>query len=176
MTKAIILVGMMGSGKSTIGHLLSERLNCPFYDTDQLIEDHAKLPVSEIFLQKGESVFRQMERDLVQQIITWLPCVISTGGGMIQDEINRKALMNYGIVVFLQAKAETLLQRLKRDTSRPLLQKDDPETVLKSLLNQRTPIYQQAHLTIDVDALAPEIIADQILSQTQRFTRQSRNA
>lgn len=159
--KSIVLVGMSGVGKSVEGEFISAKLTCKFYDTDKLIELDEGKTVSEIFLQKGEEYFRKLEREKINS----LPCqnaVISIGGGAFEDIVSREYLLENFLVIYLQAQAETVFQRIKDKTDRPLL-KSNPFQNIKNLLSKREKNYKLAHFTVITDNKTVEQVADEIL-------------
>ncbi|MBQ3970250.1 MAG: shikimate kinase [Clostridia bacterium] len=144
MRKNIVLCGFMGSGKSTIGRLLSEKMGMRFIDTDTYIEQKEGMTISEIFAQKGEEYFRELELKVCKELSGLRATVISTGGGTLLKDANVKELKKSGMVFLLNVSSNTVLQRLKNDTSRPLLQRDDKEKAVKMMLSQRIPLYNRA--------------------------------
>ena len=144
MRKNIVLCGFMGSGKSTIGRLLSEKMGMRFIDTDTYIEQKEGMTSSEIFAQKGEEYFRELELKVCKELSGLRATVISTGGGTLLKDANVKELKKSGMVFLLNVSSNTVLQRLKNDTSRPLLQRDDKEKAVKMMLSQRIPLYNRA--------------------------------
>lgn len=153
MNKNIILEGFMGSGKSTVGIRLSYKLSMTVVDTDKLIEREQGVTISEIFASQGEEAFRQMETRMLKKLLDeGSKQIISLGGGTPIQEENRLLLKELGMVVYLRVKPETVYARLKNDTTRPLLQCDNPLEKIRSLLEQRSAAYEQAaDLIIDVD-------------------------
>ena len=144
MRKNIVLCGFMGSGKSTIGRLLSEKMGMRFIDTDTYIEQKEGMTISEIFAQRGEEYFRELELKVCKELSGLRATVISTGGGTLLKDANVKELKKSGMVFLLNVSSNTVLQRLKNDTSRPLLQRDDKEKAVKMMLSQRIPLYNRA--------------------------------
>ena len=141
----VVLIGFMGCGKSTVGKKLANALGFEFLDTDDLIEQQTGKKISQIFAEEGEEVFRQMETDLLKQLKAEAKKkVIATGGGMPMREENRKLLKEVGTVVFLEAKIETILERLQNDTTRPLAAGEDREKRLRPLYETRYPFYKNA--------------------------------
>ncbi len=149
----VVLVGFMGSGKSTVGRKLAEHLGFEFMDTDALIEEKMKCRISEIFATKGEEYFRDLETILLRGLLRSAKrCVIATGGGMPTRPKNQKLLRKLGYVIYLDATAETLIERLKGDTERPLLQTADPvETIRKRLVERRFSYQMVAHRKVKTD-------------------------
>lgn len=141
----IILIGFMGSGKSTIGVRLSYRLRIPFLDTDSLIVKKADMSIPEIFEKYGEAAFRQMETDLLKELGERTGrYIISTGGGTPLREENRETLKELGTVVLLKVSPEEVWRRIGKDENRPLLQCDDPQQRIRDLLTERSPKYEAA--------------------------------
>lgn len=141
----LILIGFMGCGKSTVGKKLASAFDYEFLDTDEMIEEQQGKTISDIFAEEGEEAFRKMETELILQLKREAKKkVIATGGGMPMREENRKLLREVGTVVFLEAKLETILERLKNDTARPLAAGEDKERRLRPLYEKRYPLYQTA--------------------------------
>lgn len=162
--KVIFLTGFMGSGKSTVGRRLARRLNLPFTDTDSRIEKEQKKRITDIFAAEGEEAFRRMETQTLRSLGEENICqVVSTGGGLPMREENRRIMKEAGMVVFLRVRPETVYRRLRGDTTRPLLQKADPEAEIRRLLSERNPLYAaSADLIVDVDGKKPEELAEEI--------------
>ena len=162
--KNIILIGFMGCGKSTVGIKLSYRLRRALEDTDKLIEKEEGRMISEIFATDGEAYFRNLETECLKKLIqTTDGKIISVGGGLPIREENHALLKELGTVIYLRATSETIYDRVKHDTTRPLLQGDNPQEKISTLLQERTPIYEQAaDFVIDVDNKDFEMILDEI--------------
>jgi shikimate kinase len=163
-SKNIILIGFMGSGKTSVGLKLSYKLRRPVEDTDKLIERREGCSVSEIFARRGEAYFREQETKLLEDLVrTGHECIYSVGGGTPVRPCNRPLLRQLGTVVYLRAQPETVYERLKGDTTRPLLQCEDPLGRIRELMESRREAYETcAHLTLEVDRMAPEAIAEAI--------------
>ena len=162
----IILEGFMGSGKTTVSELLSDKLDLDLLDTDEAIEKTEGRSISRIFEEDGEETFRQMETDLLETIANehWRDMVISLGGGLPLREENRKLLAKAGKVVYLKASPETVYERVKGDTSRPLLQTEDPMGRIKELLSEREEKYDAAAaLVVETDGKTPLEVAEEII-------------
>ncbi|MCM1039252.1 MAG: shikimate kinase [Ruminococcus sp.] len=161
----IILIGFMGSGKSTVGIKLSYRLRRAMEDTDKLIEKEEGRTISEIFATDGEAYFRNLETECLKKLLrTETHKIISAGGGLPIREENHALLRKLGTVIYLRAKAETIYERVKHDTSRPLLQGDDPQGKIRRLMSERTEIYEKtSDIIIDVDDKDFEIIIEEIV-------------
>ncbi|MCK4260440.1 MAG: 3-dehydroquinate synthase [Halanaerobiales bacterium] len=168
LDKNIVLIGMMGSGKSTVGKLLAERMGFGFIDTDARLEDWTGRKISEIFATDGEEEFRRLETEVVQQVAKRTGQIIATGGGVVLRSENVKALREKGIVVFLDAGLEILFQRLMDDDSRPLLQTDDPKKKLEDILKNRLPLYREAaDIEIDTNLLNTEQVVSRIIHNNE---------
>lgn len=162
----IILIGYMGCGKTTVGKNLAKMLEYEFVDTDEAIERQQDRTISDIFAQDGENAFRNMETDYLKNLIKEKAdrLVISTGGGMAVREENQELLKQLGLVVYLRVKPQTVYERVKGDTKRPLLQCDDPLTKIENMLEERGPAYMStAHHIIDADELRQQEIAEKIM-------------
>jgi len=161
--RSLYLVGMMGSGKSSTGRPLAERLGYGFVDADAVIEQAAGCTIAEIFERDGEAGFRAIETQVLSAISQRHSLVVATGGGVVTQPENW-GLLHHGIVIWLDVVPEQLMQRLRADsTVRPLLQTDDPDAALNALLNQRRPLYAEADLTVVISDEPPEAVADGIL-------------
>ena len=161
--RSLYLVGMMGSGKTSTGRPLAERLGYGFVDADAVIEQAAGCSIPEIFERDGEAGFRALESQVLNAISQRHSLVVATGGGVVTQQENW-GLLHSGIVIWLDVVPEQLMQRLKADsTVRPLLQTDDPDAALNALLNQRRPLYAEADLTVVIDQETPAAVADGIL-------------
>ena len=161
--RSLYLVGMMGSGKTSTGRPLAERLGYGFVDADAVIEQAAGCSIPEIFKRDGEAGFRALESQVLNAISQRHSLVVATGGGVVTQQENW-GLLHSGIVIWLDVVPEQLMQRLRADsTVRPLLQTDDPDAALNTLLNQRRPLYAEADLTVVIDQETPDAVADGIL-------------
>ena len=161
--RSLYLVGMMGSGKTSTGRPLAERLGYGFVDADAVIEQAAGCTIPEIFEQDGESGFRAIETQVLNAISQRHSLVVATGGGVVTQSANW-GLLHSGIVIWLDVDREQLLKRLRADTTaRPLLQRPNPEAALDALLNERRPLYAEADLTVVIDEEPPDVVADGIL-------------
>ena len=161
--RSLYLVGMMGSGKTSTGRPLAERLGYGFVDADAVIEQAAGCSIPEIFDRDGEAGFRSLESQVLSAISQRHSLVVATGGGVVTQPENW-GLLHSGIVIWLDVVPDQLLQRLNADsTVRPLLQTADPEAALNALLNERRPLYAEADLTVVINDETPEAVADGIL-------------
>lgn len=146
--RSIVLVGMMGAGKSTIGRRLATRLRLPFLDADIEIEAAASMTIPEIFAAHGEPYFRDGEARVIARLLDNGPAVIATGGGAFMREETRNLIRAKAISIWLKADADVIMKRIKRRADRPLLQTEDPAATVSRLLEAREPVYQTADLTI----------------------------
>ncbi len=159
----LYLVGMMGTGKSAVGRPLAEALGYRFVDADAVLEQAAGRSIPEIFASDGEAGFRALETAVLGQISSWHSLVVATGGGVVTRPENW-GHMHQGVVVWLEAPAELLLERLQADpTPRPLMAARDPRARLEALLAERAPLYSQADLTISQHGAPPPAVAEQVL-------------
>lgn len=161
--RPIVLVGLMGVGKSTVGKRLSTRLGLPFVDADQEIEAAAGLTISEIFDRYGEPYFRDGERRVINRLIDGQPKVIATGGGAFMQEETRALILDKAIAIWLDADVEVLANRVARRDTRPLLRDRDPRVVLAALAAIRNPVYALAPIHVRSQPSPHEITVDRIL-------------
>ena len=164
MTKSIVLCGFMGSGKTVTGTLLAQKLNLPFVDMDQYIEQKSGMTVSEIFATKGEAAFRKMETEAATELGKMGGQVIACGGGAVLRPENVTALKQNGVLFYLQVSPKTVLHRLERDTTRPLLATENKAERIFHLLGEREPLYRTAaDYTVDANG-SKEEVANTILN------------
>jgi shikimate kinase len=148
-TRSVVLVGMMGAGKSTIGRRLATRLRLPFLDADSEIElAHAGMTIPEIFETHGEPYFRDGEARVIARLLCGGPCVLATGGGAFIREETRGRISDKAISIWLKADADTIMRRVRRRADRPLLRTADPAATVGRLIEEREPVYQHADITI----------------------------
>ena len=169
--RALVLIGMMGAGKTSIGRRLAQRLRLPFLDADQEIEAAAAMTIPEIFATHGEPAFRDGERRVIQRILSaGVPQVLSTGGGAFLNAATRESVGGSGIAIWLSAEPEVLFSRVKRRSNRPLLNTPDPEGTLRRLLAEREPFYTLADLTVRSRDVAHDVVVNEILAAlVERF-------
>lgn len=163
-SRSIVLVGMMGAGKSSIGRRLAGRIGIPFVDADAEIEQAADMSISEIFAAYGEPYFRAGEARVIARLLDHGPQVLSTGGGAFMNAETRARIREKGISVWLKADLDILARRLRRRNDRPLLKTDDPVATLSNLLAERDPVYAEADLTVLSRDIAHETIVDEIVA------------
>ncbi len=164
MINNIILIGMPASGKTTIGRLLSEALpNYTYIDTDSFIEKTSGMKISEIFQKHSEDYFRKLEYDTIKLICNGNKKIVSIGGGAFENPDNRATLLNFGKVFYLKSDLDVLYYRISNDTSRPLLQTENPKEALEKLLSKREENYLKAHYTINTSNLETDEIINYLL-------------
>lgn len=146
--RSIVLVGLMGSGKSTVGRRLATRLNMNFYDADDEIERAASMSISDIFARFGEAHFRDGERRVIERLLGGPQMVLATGGGAFMQDETRALILERAVSIWLDADIPTLVERVRRRSHRPLLKNRDPGQVLTELATVRNPVYAQAHLRV----------------------------
>jgi shikimate kinase len=168
--RSIVLTGMMGVGKSSIGRRLSARLGVPFVDADIEIEKAAGMSIADIFARHGEADFRSGEARVIARLLDGGPQVLATGGGAVMNPDTRTAIKAKGISIWLCAELDVLMRRInKRKHERPLLQTADPETTLRNLLAAREPTYAQADLTVHSREVAHDAIVSEIVTALAAF-------
>lgn len=177
LTQPLFLCGMMGSGKSTIGKTLAQKLSVPFHDLDNLIEKKSGKSIPEIFERDGEDRFRQIEKDLIIQLAQTAKGIIALGGGTLQNQQITDHIKLNGWLVFLDCKPDTLYNRLKESSNRPMISSLSNESLklkITTLLNDRLKFYEQAHFSVDcndkdVDTILEELI-QKLKFYDQRYT------
>jgi shikimate kinase len=162
--RSVVLVGMMGAGKSSIGRKLGSRLGLPFVDADTEIEIAAGMTIPEIFEIRGEAEFRAGEARVIARLLEGGPQVLATGGGAFVNAGTRAAIRSLGVSVWLKAEFEVLMRRIKRRNDRPMLKTADPAQTLKKLMADRYPIYAEADLTMESRDVLHEVIVEEILA------------
>lgn len=162
----IFLIGPMGAGKSTIGRHLADELHLEFYDSDQEIEKRTGADIAWIFDLEGEDGFRAREESVINDLTDKQGIVLATGGGSVVSKAVRNRLSARGIVVYLQTTIDKQVARTQRDKRRPLLQNDDPESVLRKLAEERNPMYEDAaDYVVDTDEQSARAVANQIIEK-----------
>lgn len=160
LQRPILLVGLMGAGKSHMGRSLSRALDIPLHDSDKVIEEKAGRSISDIFEEFGEEKFRSAEKNTIIELIEDNPSIIATGGGAVIDSQTLSIMLEKGIVIWLKADIETLWARVQKTSHRPLLQAESPKLILENLLKERTQFYEQAHITFDTTPYKDEKSGD----------------
>jgi shikimate kinase len=169
--RSIVLVGLMGAGKTKIGRRLAARLNLPFFDSDEEIETAAGETIEEIFLNRGEAVFRDGERRVIARLLAGPVHVLATGGGAFMDPATRRVIAARGVSIWLRAGLDVLFARVSRRSNRPLLKTPDPRAVLAELIERRHPIYAEADITIDSGDGPPDATAMRVIAALSRCER-----
>jgi shikimate kinase len=167
--RALVMVGMMGAGKSSIGRRLASRLGLPFVDADNEIEVAANASITEIFDRHGEEYFRDGERRVIRRLLDGEPKVLATGGGAFIEAETREAIRHDGISIWLQADRELILSRVKRRGNRPLLRSGDPAEIVDRLMGEREPVYAQANIHIRSRDVAHDDVVEDILLALDHF-------
>jgi len=162
--RSIVLVGMMGAGKSSIGRRLAARLSIPFVDADAEIEEAASMSIADIFAVHGESYFRAGEARVIARLLEHGPQVLATGGGAFMNVQTRATIRDKAVSVWLKADLDVLTKRLRRRNDRPLLKTEDPIATLSKLLVVRDPIYAEADVTVVSRDVTHEVIVDEIIA------------
>jgi shikimate kinase len=163
--KSIVMVGLMGCGKSAVGRRLAARLGLPFVDADEEIEKAAGQSIEDIFTEHGEAYFRQGERKVLARLLRSGPQVLATGGGAFMNAETRAAIGQSGISVWLKADLPLLVRRVAKRSNRPLLKTGDPDVVMQSLMDARYPVYAQADITVESRDVPHEVIVAEILER-----------
>jgi shikimate kinase len=164
LRKTVVLVGMMGSGKTAVGTALARMLGVPFLDSDEEIVRAAQMSVAEIFARDGEPFFRARETEVLERLLSGPPAVVSTGGGAFMSAQNREMIARLGVSVWLQADLELLWNRVRHKNTRPLLRTADPKRTLTDLLAQRAPVYALAQIAVPAEpGLSIEAMAQKVV-------------
>jgi shikimate kinase len=159
------LVGMMGAGKTTLGKALAQRLGLDFVDTDRLLVERTGVPVTTIFEIEGEDGFRRRESCVLAELAAREGCVVATGGGAVLAEENRRVMRAAGTVIYLRARVEHLWERMRHDTSRPLLLTPDPRATLAQILEVRDPLYRgAAHLIVETGTQSASTLVNRVMA------------
>ncbi|MBM3546648.1 MAG: shikimate kinase [Alphaproteobacteria bacterium] len=166
-SRSVVLVGLMGAGKTSIGRRLAQRLGLAFVDSDHEIETAAGCTIETIFEMYGERAFRDCERRVIGRLLEEPVQVIATGGGAFMDHETRGTVKARGVSVWLRADLELLLHRVSRRANRPLLKRGDPKEVLSALMAQRYPIYAEADVTVDTRDAPPDVTVDAVIAGLQ---------
>ena len=152
LKRTVVLVGMMGSGKTAIGKALALRLGVPFLDSDAAIEEAAQATIAEIFARDGEPFFRDREAEVISRLLSGPPAVLSTGGGAFMAERNRAAITAKGVSLWLDVPLDVLWERVRHKETRPLLKTADPRGTLAEIYEKRVPVYRLADLRVEAKA------------------------
>jgi len=169
LERNIVLVGLMGAGKTCIGRRLAQRLSLPFRDADNEVEKAAGCSVEEIFARHGEAHFRDGERRVITRLLESAPLVLATGGGAYMDPRTRTLIRKRGVAIWLQADLPLLLKRTSRRNNRPLLKTGDPRSILEGLIEKRYPVYAQADIVVESVDGPPEITVERAIEALSRY-------
>ncbi len=161
--RSLVLVGLMGAGKSTIGKRVAQMLGVAFVDADTEIETASRMTIPELFERYGEAEFRDLERRVIRRILRTGPKVLATGGGAFMNEQTRKAISRAGISVWLKAELDVLMDRVGRKSNRPLLKTADPRATMQGLMDTRYPVYALADITIMSRDEKKEVMAGEVI-------------
>ena len=167
LKRSIVLVGLMGAGKSTVGRRLAKALDVEFHDSDAEIVEAAGCSISDIFEIHGEAIFRDLEKRIILRLLGNPPCIIATGGGAFMNPEIRAAVQQQATSVWLRAELNVLVDRVSRRNNRPLLEQGDKREILTKLMNERYPVYSQADLIIESDEGAHEKVVQLIIEQVR---------
>ncbi|MDI7862581.1 shikimate kinase [Rhizobiaceae bacterium n13] len=163
-SRNLILVGLMGAGKSAIGRMTASRLGIPFIDTDAEIERVSRMTISELFAAYGEEEFRALETRVIKRLLKSGPRVVSTGGGAFINERTRRQIKRGGLSIWLRAELDILWERVNKRDTRPLLKTENPRQTLENLMNARYPVYADADLTVQSRDVRKEVIVNEVLA------------
>jgi shikimate kinase len=172
--RSIVMIGLMGAGKTSVGKRLAAYLDMPFSDADQEIEKAAGKSINEIFAENGESYFRDGERRVIARLLNEGPKVLATGGGAFMNAETQGRIAEQGVSVWLRADIDTLMARVSRRDNRPLLKSQNPRAVMERLIADRYPVYAQADLLIESREIAHELIVEEIVRALQTCQKLSR--
>lgn len=167
--KSVVLIGLMGAGKTAIGRRLASRLGLMFVDADNEIEKAAGKSISDIFADHGEPYFRNGELRVIARLLKSGPQVLATGGGAYMNEETRKTISERGVSVWLKADIDVLMDRVARRDHRPLLRNEDPESVMRSLMDERYPVYSNADITVMSRDAPHEVMVGEIIASLSEY-------
>ncbi|MGS1094863.1 shikimate kinase [Aquamicrobium terrae] len=171
--RSIVLVGLMGAGKTSIGRKVAATLGLPFVDSDHEIEDVSRMTIPELFEAYGEPEFRALEQRVIARILETGPRVLSTGGGAYMNEQTRAAIAGHGVSVWLKADLDLLMERVSKKQNRPLLRDPDPRGVLRRLMDERYPVYALADATVVTRDESKDVIAAEVIEAIGRHMKVS---
>ena len=163
-SRNLILVGLMGAGKSSVGRIVAHQLGIPFVDSDAEIEKVSRMSISELFAAYGEEEFRALESRVMKRLLKNGPRVVSTGGGAFINDRTRKHIKKGGVSIWLKADLDVLWERVSKRDTRPLLKTENPKQTLENLMNARYPIYAEADLTVQSRDVRKETVAEDVLA------------
>jgi len=172
-SRNLILVGLMGAGKSSVGRLVAQQLGVPFIDSDIEIERVSRMTITELFAAYGEEEFRALEARVMKRLLKGGPRVVSTGGGAFINARTRRHIKKGGLSVWLKADLDVLWDRVNKRDTRPLLKTENPKQTLENLMNARYPIYAEADLTVLSRDVRKEVMADEVLRAVVEAQKES---
>jgi shikimate kinase len=173
----IFLVGMMGAGKTTLGRALAQRTGLEFVDTDRVLVERTGVPVATVFEIEGEDGFRRRESGVIAELAGRRGVVVATGGGAVLSEENRRVMRAAGTVIYLRARLESLWERTRHDTSRPLLSTPDPRATLAQILEKRDPLYREAaHVIVETGSQSAATLVNRVMAALRQHAALPGNA
>ena len=172
-SRNLILVGLMGAGKSSVGRLVASQLGVPFVDSDVEIERVSRMTITELFAAYGEEEFRALETRVMKRLLKNGPRVVSTGGGAFINDRTRKHIKKGGLSLWLKADLDVLWERVNKRDTRPLLKTENPKQTLENLMNARYPVYAQADVTVLSRDVRKELMADEVLKAVIEYQTES---
>ena len=172
-SRSLILVGLMGAGKSSVGRLVASQLGIPFVDSDVEIERVSRMTITELFAAYGEEEFRALETRVMKRLLKNGPRVVSTGGGAFINDRTRKHIKKGGLSLWLKADLDVLWERVNKRDTRPLLKTENPKQTLENLMNARYPVYAQADVTVLSRDVRKELMADEVLKAVIEYQTES---
>lgn len=176
LRKSIVLVGLMGAGKSAIGRRLAKRLGLPFVDADAEIEAAAGCSIEDLFERHGEAAFRDGERRVIDRLLSQPPHVLATGGGAFMNPETRRAIRKAAISVWLRAELDVLVNRTARRANRPLLKRGDPRAILQRLIEERYPVYAEADIHVQSQNCPPEATVERVIQGLRAYLEREAHA
>ena len=175
LKKSIILVGLMGAGKSTVGRRLAREIGLDFRDSDTEIQEAAGCSIADIFQIHGEGIFRDLEKRVIKRLLEGEPMVVATGGGAFIQPHIREMIKAQGTSIWLKAELDILVERVSRKNTRPLLEKGDKRDILGKLMDERYPIYAEADVIVDSDDGSHETVVHAIVKELNSYLKHSKN-
>lgn len=169
LKKPVVMIGLMGAGKTKIGGMLAHALGVPFVDADQEIEAAAGCSVADIFEQYGEAAFRDLERKVIARLLSDDIRVVATGGGAVMNKQTAELIWSAGLAIWLKADLDVLVARTAHNTKRPLLSRGDPRAILADLMEKRHPVYENAPVTVITEDGAPEVTLHKALNALEAY-------
>lgn len=169
LPRPVVLVGLMGAGKSTVGRRLAKVLGLEFHDSDQEIVEAAGCSIADIFEFYGEASFRDIERKIITNLLGKEPLIMATGGGAFMQPELRQMIQEHAISVWLRAEIDVLVDRVSRKSTRPLLEKGDKRVIMEKLMAERYPVYEQAHIVVDSGNGPHELVVEGIVDKLEAY-------